>query len=280
MGGEAGQAAGDARSDTGTLDVDDKRPARLIDDHFRVQILAYGHIAPYGVAHVSDHAVLAHCGFPSVFNRGTALDLNQPDLTLTEVERFFGDLPHTLWLRTASLPDALDALFSDRGYRLLPPVAGMARDLPAEQLPVLQEHHAQLLTDPALASGLADVVSSGYGFGIPDRIVVEDLTRNVLRHAKPFDHGAVYGVRDGSDVVSMGLLLCAADVAGVTTLATLPRHRHRGMATAVISRALNDAATLGYRLAGVVTNPDSGRLFTELGFRPVCAYRVYRKSQR
>ncbi len=277
MGGQASKTAGGAEPDTPTSDDE---LARLIDDHLQVQIIAIGHVAPYGQVHVSDHAVLAHCGFPSVFNRGTALDLAQPDLALTEMERFFGDLPHAIWFRTAALGDALDGLLRGRGYRPLPPVAGMARDLPAEGLPPLEPHHAQLLTDPALASPLAEVVTSGYGFGIDDRIVVEDVIRNVLRHAKPFDHGAVYGVRDDPDVVSMGLLLCTADVAGVTTLATLPRYRHRGMATVIVARVLNDAAALGYRLAGVVTNPDSGQLFADLGFRPVSSYRVYRTLQR
>lgn len=255
----------------------DRPLARALDDHFRVQVIAYGHIAPKGVVHVSDHAVLAHCGFDSIFNRGTALALDQPDVALGEVERFFGGGLHSLWLHADEIDDDRESLLRQRGYEPFPSVAGLARDLPADDVPIRDDHRTRLLTDPGLAGSLAEVVSAGYGFGADDRMIIEDVVRNVLRHAKPFDHGAVYGVDDGADaVVSMGMMLCTADMAGLSTYATDVPYRHRGMATAIITRALHDAHAIGLRHAGVVTNPDSRRLFEELGFEEVSRYRVFR----
>ncbi|MBW3577455.1 MAG: GNAT family N-acetyltransferase [Actinobacteria bacterium] len=271
---------GTTEATTSTVAVRDLDLAQALDDHFRLQVLAFGHVTPSGDGVVSDHAVMAQCGGPSVFNRATALDLEQPDLAVAEVQHFFGDLPHTLWLRDDRVDEDVDRLLRTRGYVPLTPVSGMALELPASDLPVRDSHRVQLLTDPSLAERLASVASTSFGFGRSDRLVFEDLARNVLRHARPYQHGAVYGAPYGSEIVAMGLLLCTADLAGISTIATAPLHRRRGLATAVITRALNDAAALGYRVAGVVTNPDSGRLMAELGFEEALAYRVYRQVAR
>lgn len=252
--------------------------AQAVDDYFRVQVLAFGHLAPHGRASVSDNGVFAHCGVPSVFNRATALDLSQPDLTLAEVDGFFGDLPHALWLREDSLDGATDEVLRARGYLPLRPIQGMVRRLPADDLPQRDEHRTRLLTDPSLAAAIAGIASSGFGFGVDDRMVLEDLSRHVLRHAKPFDHGAVYGVHEGDrELVSVGFLLCTAHLAGLSTFATEVAHRHQGLATAIATRAMHDAGALGYRHAATVANPDSTSLFQELGYRPVTAYQVYRQ---
>ncbi|MBW3562686.1 MAG: hypothetical protein KY437_09335 [Actinobacteria bacterium] len=254
-------------------------PAIMVDDYFRLQVLAFGHIAPHGRSLASDNGVFAHVGVPSVFNRATALDLRQPDVSLSEVERFFGDLPHALWLRSDNVDEDADALLRTRGYLPLRPIAGMIRSLPADDLPERDDHRTTLLADPGLAAQVAEVASSGFGFGVEDRLIVEDLARHVLRHAKPFDHGAIYGVVDDdrSGLIAVGFLLCTADVAGLSTFATTIMHRHRGLATAIATRAMHDAAAFGYPYAATVANPDSTSLFNELGYRPVTEYRVYRQ---
>lgn len=257
--------------------MDDEPLARVLDDHFREQVIAYGHIAPKGDVHVADHAVLAHCGFDSIFNRATALDLDQPDVALGAAEMFFKGWKHSLWLRDDQIDDDREALLRERGYVPFPTVAGLARSLPADDLPVRDSHRTVLLTRPELAAEVAEIASSGYGFGMDDRLVMEDVIRNVLRHAKPFHHGAVYGIYDGQGaIVSMGMLLCTADLAGLSTYATHTRHRREGMSTAIITRSLHDAHAMGLQHAGVVTNPDSRRLFEELGFEEVSRYRVFR----
>lgn len=261
--------------------------AQAIDDHFRMQVVAFGHIAPNGGVHVSDHAVLAHCGHPSIFNRATALDFEQPDVTLSEVEHFFGSLAHSLWLESSTVDDDVDELLRGRGYMPMTPQAGMARPI----WPQAFEHirggvedptvaHAELLTDPALAPQLADIAATGFGFGADDRLVFEDLARNALRLAKPFDHGATYAVRAGDHYAATGILLCTAHTAGVTALASAPGHRRAGHATTLITRALHDGATQGCSIATNVANPELRELLLRLDFRDVSSYCIYRQAAR
>jgi hypothetical protein len=259
------------------------RDDELVDairDHFRLQVIGVGHVAPRGEVHVSDHAVMGHAGAPSVFNRATALSVEQPDVALGEVNAFFGGLPHSLWIDADAVTADVDALLRARGYVPLPSQHGVAR----ASLPDADEDtdglHPELVTNPADASAIADVAASGYGAGVNDRLIIEDLARGILRHARPWDHGAVYAVREAGRIVSIGSLLCTKDVAGIWGLATLPSRRDRHAAAAIAARALADGAALGNRVAVSVTSPDSESMFRRLGFRTVTDLRVYRQATR
>lgn len=253
---------------------------RAVRDFLRLEVIGVGHIAPAGEVHVTDHTILAHAGAPSVFNRGTALDFSQPDVTFGELDGFFSDLPHTLWLDAATCDGQGDAVLRSRGYLPMPTLHAVATERFPEELahadPAL---HANLLTDPAKASQVADVTATGFGLGVEDRLLFEDLARGILRHAKPWSHGAIYGIERDQRLVSVGSLLCTADVAGISALATLPTHRHQSHGSVIVSRALHDAAALGYRAAVSLATPDSAKVFERLGFRRVADYRVYRQSR-
>lgn len=253
--------------------------AQAIRDHLRLQVIATGHVAPRGAVHVTDHAVMASVGEPSLFNRATALSFAQPDVALSEVERFFEDLPHSLWLDHDDVTDEADGILRQRGYVALPNQHGMAM-APVELDDGHSEDalHAELLTEPSDAAAVADVAATGYGTGVDDRLFLEDLARAVLRHARPWDHGAIYGVREDGVLVSTGVLLCTKDVAGITGLATAPRARHRHLGSAVTARALSDARALGMRAAVTLATPDSEPAMRRLGFRTLVDYRVYRQA--
>lgn len=252
--------------------------AQAVRDHLRLEVIAVGHAAPHGTVHVSDHAVMASVGSPSLFNRATALSFAQPDVALGEVERFFDGLPHSLWLDDQDATDETTAVLRERGYVPLPIQHGMAlTPLPADGPEDGEVVHAELLTDPAAASAVADVAATGYGTGVDDRLFLEDLARAVLRHARPWDHGAIYGVRDNGALVSTGVLLCTKDVAGITGLATTPRARNQHLASIVTRRALADARALGTDVAVTLATPDSEPTMRRLGFRTLIDYHVYRQ---
>lgn len=252
--------------------------AQAVRDHLRLQVIATGHVAPRGAVHVTDHAVMSSVGTPSLFNRATSLSFSQPDVALSEVERFFGDLPHSLWLDHDDVTDEVDEVLQARGYVALPSQHGMGM----APLDVHVDHdatHAALLTEPSDAAAVADVAATGYGMGYEDRLFLEDLARAVLRHARPWDHGAVYGVREtGGALVSTGVLLCTKDVAGIAGLATVPRARDRRLASIVAARALADARALGMEAAVALATPDSEPTLRRLGFRTLVDYRVYRQA--
>lgn len=251
--------------------------AQAVRDHLRLQVIATGHVAPRGAVHVTDHAVMSSVGAPSLFNRATALSFSQPDVALSEVERFFGDLPHSLWLDHDDVTDGADEVLRARGYVALPSQHGMGM-APLDVHLDDDATHAELLTEPSDASAVADVAATGYGMGYEDRLFLEDVARAVLRHARPWDHGALYGVRDGGVLVSTVALLCTRDVAGVTGLATAPRSRDRHLGSIVAARALADARALGLSAAVTLATPDSEPTMRRLGFRTLVDYRVYRQA--
>ena len=231
-----------------------------------------------GAVHVTDHAVAAHVGRGSLFNRATALDPEQPDVALGEVERFFGSRPHSIWLAQVDDDQALRDELVSRGYHEMSPQHGMARLEPVAASEVETPARPELVADVSRAAEIADVVASGYGLRPDDRLVLEDISRAVLRHAKPFDNGALYAVEVDGRYVAAGLLLCTPGHAGLAGVATLAGHRHRGYATAICLRALHDAAAQGFPVGVTLSSPDTEPLLTRLGFRTVLAYRVYRRA--
>jgi hypothetical protein len=64
-------------------------------------------------------------------------------------------------------------------------------------------------------------------------------------------------------------------VTGLYWLATLPAHRGRGIAAAVGHRALDDARSLGARLAVMPASFRGVTLCQRLGFQPYCQFSIY-----
>ncbi len=80
-----------------------------------------------------------------------------------------------------------------------------------------------------------------------------------------------FGVRDDAgELVSLAALLVLAGAGYVDNVATLPRARGRGMASAVTAHAVGEAATQGVRQVFLVADPDATevvRMYERLGFR-------------
>jgi GNAT superfamily N-acetyltransferase len=88
--------------------------------------------------------------------------------------------------------------------------------------------------------------------------------------------------REGEDCGTFASWPGRDGVGVVEWLLTHPRHRRRGVATALVAHAVDDARARG---AGpVVIGPDAGpydvprRLYAALGFRPLCVTRSYTRS--
>lgn len=266
---------------TTVADVEGETPRRPsgtpVDDILRLETIAIGHAAPRGSAHVTDHVIAGSAGQPSMFNRACALSREQPDIGIGELEAFFDGLPHALWLQDEDISEPLEALLAQRGYVALPPQLGMLRQPGTplrEHLDV--HHHADLLTRPGDAAAIAAVTATSYGFGVDDQLLLEDLARAVLRHTKPWDHGAIYGIHDDGDLVATSALLCTNTTAGITAVSTVPRARHHGFGTLAVERAIRDAAALGCDTAAAIATPDSRSILEDLGFEPATTYRVFR----
>jgi GNAT superfamily N-acetyltransferase len=82
------------------------------------------------------------------------------------------------------------------------------------------------------------------------------------------------GLADGHPV-SASRLFCAAGVAGIYHVATLPEARGRGFGTAKVLAAVRAGRELGYR-AGILTASGEGHsLYERLGFEDCCQAGIY-----
>ena len=85
-----------------------------------------------------------------------------------------------------------------------------------------------------------------------------------LGPAHPFRH--FLARLDGAPVGTASLFL-GAGVAGVSSVATVPEYRRRGVATAVKVEALRQARMLGYRIGVLFSSPAGVGVYRNLGFR-------------
>jgi len=84
---------------------------------------------------------------------------------------------------------------------------------------------------------------------------------------------------DGADCAYGAGVLCAYGMGIVEDLFTLPSFRKRGIATAIIARAITFAREQGAEqiLIGALASEPPKRLYAALGFSPVCVTREYIK---
>ena len=78
-------------------------------------------------------------------------------------------------------------------------------------------------------------------------------------------------VEDG-EILGYGGVLLAVDEAHITTMATAPEHRHRGVASMVLAALLDHAVAAGATAATLevrVSNHAAQRLYAAFGFAPV-----------
>lgn len=99
-----------------------------------------------------------------------------------------------------------------------------------------------------------------------------DATRPTLATLRRWWSAAgTLGVRNflacyGGAPAGIGTLYCRGDVAGIYNMATLPDFRRRGLARAVLTRLLDEAAGLGCDLVGLTPTDMGESLYTSMGF--------------
>jgi GNAT superfamily N-acetyltransferase len=181
---------------------------------------------------------------------------------LDEVERVFAACGAPVQVELAHLAEpAIGALLTERGYRLVSFEnvlgLGLADELERVTPPGVEVRPSG---DDELEAWLA-VVADGFANpdtqGLPSH---EEFPREVLERAeRDFVVAGVMpyvALRDG--VVAGGASFHMAEgVAQLTSAATAPAHRRRGVHSALLSARLADAAAAGCDIAVVTTRPAS-----------------------
>lgn len=102
------------------------------------------------------------------------------------------------------------------------------------------------------------------------------------QHLSPLPPDRVRGYRldeDGRPVAALAYVQ-REDDAGFLFVATLPRERHRGLASALMCRALTDARAGGARTASLLATAMGRGLYDRLGFRDLGAARLWEPGRR
>jgi ribosomal protein S18 acetylase RimI-like enzyme len=108
----------------------------------------------------------------------------------------------------------------------------------------------------------------------PDYLAMADLPPDFLRTA---DHAALHPLvgRDGDGIVAAALAYDHEGDCGIYNVATVPRARRHGFATAVTATQLHHARNRGCETASLQSTPMAERLYAALGFRDLGSFLEY-----
>jgi ribosomal protein S18 acetylase RimI-like enzyme len=180
------------------------------------------------------------------------------------------------WFITPSTrPPDLGRYLEAHRFRYAVTTVGMVADLLA--LPESVPCPTGLVVEPVrnveqLRSWLLPIQTS---FHLPDAQV---SARYELFAGQGFGLEVLWRLYNGlleERIVAASRLFCAAGVAGIYDVATLPQARGRGVGTAMTLVPLLEARARGFRL-GVLGAAEAGqRLYRRLGFRECCRFELY-----
>lgn len=178
------------------------------------------------------------------------------------------------WVGPFSMPEDLPLRLERHGMTHLVDLPGMAADLtrvpPSEAPPGLTVHTVRSRQSAASWSR-----AFAAAFGLTGRVRRAWLAVDTalgFEHTLPWQR--YLGLVDGTEVATAALFL-GAGVAGIYAVGTVPSARGRGIAGALVTRALQDAQALGYQV-GILHSTASGeRLYRRLGFQELCRIGVY-----
>jgi GNAT superfamily N-acetyltransferase len=150
--------------------------------------------------------------------------------------------------------------------------------LPPTPYPVAPEIAIQDITD---LSGIEDFnIAEAAGFGAAPEAAAWYAS---VRRATPFGPGQpvrrYVAYWEGQPATSTSLFF-GAGVVGVYDVATDPAFRRRGISTALVRRALEDAQGEGYHVAVLQASDEGFSVYQRLGFNALTPHVMYRDPQQ
>jgi ribosomal protein S18 acetylase RimI-like enzyme len=120
-----------------------------------------------------------------------------------------------------------------------------------------------------LGSAFADLLREAFEVQ-PDAVIAQLVAFS--RDVQSFAGKRWFGVRDTGLIVAMGSMIVHEGTAYVDDVATLPRSRGRGFASAIVARILDEADAAGASRVYLLADPGAPRvvaMYERLGFREV-----------
>ncbi|HSQ01115.1 MAG TPA: GNAT family N-acetyltransferase [Candidatus Dormibacteraeota bacterium] len=207
-----------------------------------------------------------------------AADAPEVDTVLRQADAALARCAHRLFVVDPLTPPAFAARLALDDYRELTPTIQMVLDGPLRAAPpaVALRPVTRAADWQSLAALLAADHAEGARTGGPIPAHVTDGMLASYRAKAPAYQ--FYLARVGGEDCAYGAgVRCAGDLGMVEDLFTLPRLRRRGIAGAIIARAVADLRRGGSGpvLIGAHAGEPPKRLYAALGFAPVCVTREY-----
>jgi|SRR3954451_17044936 GNAT superfamily N-acetyltransferase len=170
----------------------------------------------------------------------------------------------TAWVQPEDEQTA--GLLADRGHVLdAQPRAMIASTADVAGRPGLE---GRLQAQPSPAE-FARVNDDAYGYPGSFQRAIGDLLQETLH---------TYAVTDGGRPVAVGGMMDRGTDAHLSLMATLPEHRGRGYATAIIRHLAADAAERGCTTTTLIATRAGAPVYTRLGYRDVGWFDMWERS--
>jgi len=187
--------------------------------------------------------------------------------------------PALWWIGPLSKPQNIDTLLEEYGLTPAGEVPGMAINLLEieEQFEMIQNLAIRKVQNTEMQALWAQIAGAGTGFS--DN-AIEALIK-LEAGFSDFRYNAQYryiGFLDEVPVATSALVL-ESNVAGIYAVATLPEARKRGIGRAMTVISLHEARQLGYQVGILQASAMGFPVYSQIGFREVCKYRLYLQSK-
>ncbi len=214
--------------------------------------------------------------FNSIMETRLAPDEVEAAIEIVQEDARGQNVPVLWWIGPTDRPGNLDSYLECSGFQLNDDGPGMAVDL---------DHiNTKLASVPGLSFELARDENSrrqwshttGLGFEAPEPAIelLENYWCKLLSLTNPDILLAYIGLLGGQPVAS-SMLLLAAGVAGIYSVATIPSARRKGIGAWMTLYPLLYARYLGYRVGILQSSPMGLHVYQSLGFKEFCRVRTY-----
>jgi GNAT superfamily N-acetyltransferase len=253
----------------------------IVDQNLRAAMRFFGRASGCGDISERDGVVLIDSGVNySVFNIGMFTSpVSAQEMLAERIASAAGHFESrrtrwSMWVCDDLFPQALRVriprAFQNARLRRLTEAPGMIADRLAPRTRVLPPIVPRPVTDAVTRSHFAHITSMNFDIPFATCQAVYANER-----AWSYDYHGFVGYANGTPVATVAIVI-AAGVLGVYSVSTLPAHRHKGYAEALMRIVLEDY----YRSTGIErTVLQATRagfdMYLKMGYRPVSHFSVY-----
>jgi GNAT superfamily N-acetyltransferase len=251
-------------------------PVQIIEANFAQHIRRLPSLTP-GMAVVdSDHLSYADCGLScdtfNLLHIRSGADLQYPELQAAIEHYRQKNFAFTIWAEENQLGPNVREIAARAGFSATNREPGMLLDLQA-YVPASAPHHANIRPVSALPDIMDSAGIVARNWRPPDSNVITYYARVAPAILAGNSGVFIYlYYHEASPVASIQMLLSEETTAGIYNLSTLGEYRGRGIGTALMTYALNQAQKLGCRYAVLQASEDGPGIYQRLGFEVITYY--------